>query len=191
MLRRLGLAIALTATVIAFAPSPTNAQISFGPRIGVPFGDIGDDFSDDGSGGTVLIGAEVRFSGPAIPLELRPSADFYIQDTPDDTDASLFVVGVDGLYPFVIENPVFTPYTGGGLRLIRASVETDNIGRDDTNTNVGVGVVFGAKFQAAPITPFVELGFDLFFNAQEEANVRGESDEESLTGVTIKGGILF
>ena len=138
-----------------------------------------------------MIGAEVRFSGPAIPLELRPSADFYIQDTPDDTDASLFVVGVDGLYPFVIENPVFTPYTGGGLRLIRASVETDNIGRDDTSTNVGVGVVFGAKFQAAPITPFVELGFDLFFNAQEEANVRGESDEESLTGVTIKGGILF
>jgi len=189
MLRRIGLALALAFTIVAFAPSTSDAQVSFGPRIGVPFGDIGDDFVDGGAGGTFLIGAEARFSGPGLPLELRPSADFYFQDTPDAVDASLFVVGLDGLFPFVIQNPVFTPYTGGGLRLIRASAEFAD--QDETDTNFGLGVVFGAKFQAAPVTPFVELGFDLFFNAQEEINDQGEIDEESLTGVTIKGGILF
>ena len=189
MLRRIGFAVALAFTLVAFAPSSADAQVSFGPRIGVPFGDIGDDFVDGGAGGTFLIGAEARFSGPALPLEIRPSADFYFQDTPSGVDANLFVVGVDGLFPFVIQNPVFTPYTGGGLRLIRASAEFAD--QDETDTNFGLGVVFGAKFQAAPVTPFVELGFDLFFNAQEEINNQGEIDEESLTGVTIKGGLLF
>jgi hypothetical protein len=189
MLRRIGFAVALAFTLVAFAPSSADAQVSFGPRVGIPFGDIGDDFIEGGAGGTFLIGVEARFSGPGLPLELRPSADFYFQDAPDAVDASLFVVGVDGLFPFVIENPVFTPYTGGGLRLIRSSFEDLDV--DESETNFGLGVVFGAKFQAAPITPFVELGFDLFFNAQDGANVQDESDEESLTGVTIKGGILF
>ena len=151
----------------AVPPNTATAQVdvSVGPRLGIPVGDLSDD-----AGADVFLGGEVRLKFPEAPVVFKPSLDFYFADD----DVNIFTVDLDAVYEFGVDNQVFTPYAGGGLGI--TSVDVDRGPVDDDDTDLGINITGGARFLVEPVQPFVEL----------EATIGGDFDRLGLTG-----GVLF
>ncbi|MFO8100332.1 MAG: outer membrane beta-barrel protein [Salinibacter sp.] len=172
--------ITYTATLLlAFGmvlPMSAQAQtdVSIGPRIGVPLGDMSD------LEGQVFFGADARINSEALPVVLSPSFDFYAFDAPEGSDVSGFAIDLNAFYEFGIDNQAFTPYAGGGLGITRYSSVAEDPGFGGQTafetTEVGLNLVGGARFMLDPVEPFVQL------------NAKVGSDIDRLG---IAGGILF
>lgn len=168
------LCTAALALLCTFAlPATADAQVGFtvGPRIGL---DVGDDI--DGESNTFSAGADVRISSVALPFIINPTYDYYFLDTPEGSDASFSTLNINALFPFGINNQVFTPYSGIGVGFIFASQDGA-----DTTTDTGINIVTGAQFGLLPLKPFVELGYSVYFT-------EGDSN---LNAFGIRGGLLF
>ncbi len=160
--------IALLAGMIAvlgMGAGQAQAQnsIEIGPRIGIDLGDVEE----------LFVGADLRFSTPALPIKINPGFDYYMVDG----DVSLWTIDVNALYEFGVNNQMFTPYVGAGFVYSRASVDTgtDLLG-DVSDSEVGLGIVGGATFSAGSLKPFVQAKFKL----------GGDTDLFS-----VGGGLLF
>ena len=172
------IASALFALALLIAPQRATAQTSIevGPRIGIDFGDIEEFF----------IGAEGRIVSDALPVVVSPAFDFYFVDTGvDGVDQSIFTVDINALYEFGVDNQAFTPYAGGGLGIVRSSVDVEGTdipglgtigGGSDSTTDVGLNLVGGARFETGTLKPFV----------QAKINVGGD-----FTMFGVMGGLLF
>lgn len=152
----------------ATAPDAAKGQIdvSAGPRLGIPIGDLADDLGAD-----VFLGGEARLDSPELPVVLKPSLDLYFSG---DDEVTIFTVDLDAVYEFGVDNQVFTPYAGGGLGITDVSIDTGP--RDVDDTEIGINLTGGARFLTEPVQPFVEL----------DTTIGADFDRLAVTG-----GILF
>ncbi len=145
-----------------------QAQIQVGPRIGYELSDFE----------ALFVGADVRISTPALPVQINPTLDYYfLEDTEifgTEISQSLLQLTVNALYQFGINNEVFTPYAGGGLSYLRISAEAN--GESSSDSDVGLNLVGGAEFGVGQLKAF----------AQAEFVVGGDANPLKITG-----GVLF
>ena len=165
-MRRLLYAFVLLAFVYVSAPTPSEAQVGLtvGPRVSV---DVGDDLGGDDA--TFALGADVRISSMVLPFTVNPTYDYYFIDG----DASFSTLNLNILFPFGIDNRIFTPYSGVGAGAAFFS-------NGDTQSDVGLNVLAGAEFGLLPFRPFVELGYSVYFTEGDNLNAFG-----------LRGGLLF
>ena len=108
--------------------------------------------------------AEFDFSGSA--LTIIASFDYYFPDGSVD----YWEINGNLIYNFNIPSaPTVTPYAGGGLNIGHASAE----GYSDTDP--GLNLLGGARFDAGSIMPFAEVKFTI----------------EGVEQFVVTGGILF
>ena len=152
-------------------PNTADAQVGFtiGPRLSL---DVGDDIDPNSS--TFAAGADVRVSSVALPFIVNPTYDFYFLDD-EAGDVNFSTLNINALFPFGINNQVFTPYSGIGLGFAFTSVN------DNTTTDTGINIVTGAQFDLLPLQPFVELGYSVYFT----------DGDNNLSAFGIRGGLLF
>lgn len=107
---------------------------------------------------------EFDFSGSA--LTIIASFDYYFPDGSVD----YWEINGNLIYNFDIPSaPTVTPYAGGGLNIGHASAE----GYSDTDP--GLNLLGGARFDAGSIMPFAEVKFTI----------------EGIEQFVVTGGILF
>ena len=107
---------------------------------------------------------EFDFSGSA--LTIIASFDYYFPDGSVD----YWEINGNLIYNFNIPSaPTVTPYAGGGLNIGHASAE----GYSDTDP--GLNLLGGARFDAGSIMPFAEVKFTI----------------EGVEQFVVTGGILF
>lgn len=113
--------------------------------------------------------AEFDFSGSA--LTIIASFDYYFPDGP----AEYWEINANLIYNFDIPSaPTVTPYAGGGLNIGHRSWD----GPDDdrrSDTDPGLNLLGGTRFDAGSIMPFVEIKFTI----------------EGVEQFVVTGGILF
>ncbi len=147
----------------------SKAQVSFGPRLGVPLGDL--------DGADLYVGADARFNTPALPVVPNASFDYYLTGA---DNFSVITVDLNALYPFEGSGMSFLPYGGAGLGITRSSSEfTDPVSgntRTSSDTEVGINLIGGLQFQTGSLKPFAQLNF----------TVGGDVTRFGLTG-----GLLF
>jgi len=177
-MRKLSILAFLVAFTLFITPQLSQAQtaVEVGPRIGIDVGDIEEFF----------IGAEGRIVSDALPVIISPAFDFYfVGSEVEGVDQSIFTIDVNALYEFGVDNEAFTPYAGGGLGLVRSSVESQGTdipgvgtvgGGSESSTDVGLNVVGGAIIQTETLRPFVQAKITF-------------SDDFTLFG--LMGGLLF
>jgi hypothetical protein len=108
--------------------------------------------------------AEFDFSGSA--LTIIASFDYYFPDGP----VNYWEINGNLIYNFNIPSaPTVTPYAGGGLNIGHASSD----GFSDTDP--GLNLLGGTRFDAGSIMPFVEVKFTI----------------EGVEQFVVTGGILF
>ncbi|GIV58439.1 MAG: hypothetical protein KatS3mg042_1352 [Rhodothermaceae bacterium] len=150
-------------TCTGLLPARAQARIEIGPRLGV---DAGGDIEE------FFVGADARFHLIALPVVLNTTFDIYFVDGPTD----FWQLGLNVLYP--LNAPALDIYVGGGLGINRLSADADlgDFGRfDASDTSVGLNLIGGLTFNAAPLKPFAQAQITL-----------GDVDL-----FTLGGGLLF
>ena len=144
--------------LLLFGAGQAQAQrvIEIGPRAGIDIDALNDPF----------IGLDVRVSTVSLPVVINPTFDYYLTEG----DVNFYQLSGNALYEFGIDNQVFTPYSGLGLGISRASFDGEG------NTDFGLNVIGGAAFRVGALKPFV----------QAQLTLLGDAD---LT--TLGGGVLF
>jgi hypothetical protein len=146
--------IATAMLCLAGAESASAQGFRWGPEVS-----LGTD-TDLGLGAR----AEFDFSGSA--LTIIASFDYYFPDGPVD----YWEINANLIYNFDIPSaPTVTPYAGGGLNIGHAS------GDGFSDTDPGLNLLGGTRFDAGSIMPFVEVKFTI----------------EGVEQFVITGGILF
>jgi hypothetical protein len=134
-----------------------SAQTTFaiGPRIGYDFGTFEE----------LSIGTDVRIGIATLPILIAPALDYYFVD-----EGSLLQIDINALFPFGIDNQMFTPYFGAGVGISRSSIE------DFDATDTGLNILGGAVFGFGNIRPYAQL----------KAKVTGDWEV-----LAIQGGLIF
>lgn len=116
------------------------------------------------------IGARAEFDLAGPPLTVIGSFDYYFPDGSVD----YWEINANLIYNFDIPSaPTVTPYAGGGLVIAHASRDRD--GESYSDTDPGLNLLGGVRFDAGSIMPFVEAKFEI----------------EGADQFVITGGILF
>jgi hypothetical protein len=165
-MKRTGITLLFALAIVIFAQS-AFAQFKIGPRVGYELDEVG----------AFAIGADVRFSPPALPIAINPTFDYYFVDKDATGDASLWQANINALYDFGIANQVFTPFVGVGLALTNVSLGSRSaFGVSESGTSAGANILVGAEFGFGAMRPFV----------QAQTTLGGD-----LQTATIAGGLLF
>ncbi len=119
------------------------------------------------------IGGRVEFDLTGPPLTVIGSFDYYFPDGSVD----YWEINGNLVYNFDIPSaPTVTPYAGGGLDIAHASWDGGNgVGDSYSDTDPGLNLLGGARFDAGSIMPFVEMKFTI----------------EGVEQFVVTGGILF
>ncbi len=146
---------------VVLAPSAVNAQVNLGGQLS---------FADDYDIG---LGVRATFGLPtAAPLEIITTADYYFPDGVTGIDISYWEINANLVYLFNIPSSIVAPYAGGGLNYAHASVSADlsQFGVDfpgelpaieGSQSDLGLNLLGGARFNLGSITPFGELRIEL------------------------------
>ena len=104
------------------------------------------------------VGARVEFDFANSPLTIIGSFDYYFPDGPVD----YWEINGNLIYNFTIPSaPTVTPYAGGGLNIAHASWDGGNLVDDSSDTDAGLNLLGGARFDAGAIMPFIEMKFEI------------------------------
>lgn len=114
-------------------------------------------------------GAHFRFAPASLPFQISPGFDYYFVD-----GVTALQFDINALYDIGVDNQAFTPYIGAGLGI--GYVEAEGLGDNDSNTDTGLNLIFGAKFGFNSLQPYV----------QAKGTLGG-----GITGVGVSGGVLF
>lgn len=118
------------------------------------------------------LGARLEHDFAAPPLTLIGSFDWFFPDG----DVDYWELNANLVYNFrIADAPTVTPYVGGGLNIAHASWDSDELLDDSSDTEPGLNILGGVRFDAGSIAPFVE------------ARVEIEGGEQFV----VTGGILF
>ena len=138
------LLIAAAMFCLAGAPSAMAQGFRWGPELSLA--------TDTDFG----LGARVEFDFNNSPLTVIGSFDYYFPDGPVD----YWEINGNLIYNFDLSSaPSVTPYAGGGLNIAHASVDTEFGSASDTDP--GLNLLGGARFDAGSLTPFVEMKFTI------------------------------
>lgn len=147
--------------LLVLAPSAVSAQINLGGQLS-----FADDFD-------VGLGVRATFGLPtAVPLEIITTADYFFPDGATGIDINYWEINANLVYLFSIPSSVVAPYAGGGLNFARASFSTDLTGFgidipgdyssfEGSQSDLGLNLLGGARFNLGSFTPFGELRFEL------------------------------
>lgn len=158
MNKRLSLSALVALLFLALAPqAKAQAEIELGPRVGLEANDIE----------SLVLGGDLRVSTVALPFQISGAFDYYFPDDNDfaGEDPNVFRFTVNGLYELGVTNQVFTPYIGAGVSILRISRDVpDDSNIDDSDSDVGLNIIGGAKFEVAnygfgAVRPFVQAEF--------------------------------
>jgi hypothetical protein len=116
------------------------------------------------------LGARIEFDLNNSPLTIIGSFDYYFPDGP----VKYWEINGNLIYNFDVPSaPSVTPYAGGGLNIAHASVDGDFGSASDTDP--GLNLLGGARFDAGSLMPFVEMKFTI----------------EGADQFVVTGGLLF
>ena len=152
MTRRLLATIALiTATAMT-----AFGQIQFGGQLGLAF-----DNTDLYIGGNAVFNSPWELNDQTV--RFNPEVSFYFLEDSPVFDQSLMVIALNGLYPLGLE--FANTYVGAGVLIsfYNADFDTDLIGSDFDDTDVGLNAKFGIDFgkEDSSIIPWVEGGVQI------------------------------
>ena len=152
MTRRLLAAFAL----ITVTATTAFGQIQFGGHLGLAFSD-----SDLYVGGNAVFNSPWELNDQTV--RLNPEVSFYFLEDSPVFDQSLMVIALNGLYPLGLE--FANTYVGAGVLIsfYNADFDTDLIGSDFDDTDVGLNAKFGIDFgnEDSSIIPFAEGGVQI------------------------------
>lgn len=147
-MRRLLVAVCLAALVAV--PSTAHAQMDLGGQLS-----WGDD-ADFGIGARVVLGLPFE----QVPLEVIGTFDYFFPDEgPGGADVTYWELNANIVYRIPVQVPMLTPYAGTGINIAHASVDAEGV--DVSDTEVGINLLGGIKYNAGPVTPFGEMRFEL------------------------------
>lgn len=157
--------------IMLLAPTALAAQVNLGGQLS---------FADDFDLG---IGARATFGLPtSAPLEIITTVDYFFPDGVTGVDINYWEINANLVYLFEIPSSTVAPYAGGGLNYAHASFSTDPSefgvelpAVEGSQSDLGLNLLGGAKFNLGSITPFGELRIEL--NGGEQ--------------VVLSGGALF
>jgi hypothetical protein len=113
------------------------------------------------------IGARMEFDFTGSPLTLIANGDVFFPGN----DVTWIELNANLVYNFDLASaPTVTPYAGGGLNIRYADV-----GSGGSDTDAGLNLLGGVRFDAGSISPFVEAKFEI------------EGGDQFI----VTGGILF
>jgi len=109
-------------------------------------------------------------------LEAIGSFDYFFPEQPLGADINYWEINANLAYVFQ-GLPSLAPYVGGGLNFAHASVSVDALGIPigASNTELGLNLLGGARFNMGPVQPFGEMRIELGGGEQ----------------FVIAGGVLF
>lgn len=164
-MRKTLLHLFLLAALMLGSSSAVQAQFQIAPRVGFELNDVE----------ALQVGAEARFGTASLPILINPSADYYFLDCDGgisgaDVSCSLFSIKGNAIYEFGGGGTTaFTPYAGAGIALAiaRAEVSVPGFSASESDTEVGLNLLGGARFEAGGFQPFVQAevglgGADIF-----------------------------
>lgn len=134
-------------TVLALAPLPAQSQIYLGPEVA---------WNDDADIG---IGAGVEFDLPSLYPGIAFLGDFLYFFPGDDFD--YFELNGNLTYDFPLEESSVVPFVLAGLNVGRWSVDSDSPGDGASDTEVGLNLGGGVKFNVGSFQPRVIGRFTL------------------------------
>lgn len=142
---------AASLAILLLIPTALDAQVGLGGQLSV---------ADDADLG---IGARATFGLPTpAPLEIIATADYFFPDDGPGVDVTYWELNANLVYLFQIPASVIAPYAGGGLNFVRFSFDSELFpGEAYSDTDLGVNLLGGARFNLGPITPFGELRIEL------------------------------
>ena len=156
--------IVAAAALMLAVPATAVGQVTLGPQLS-----YGGD-TEIGIGGRLLVGVE-----SLEHWDFVGTFDVFFPDDGPNTDVSYWEANGNLAYNFLIEDaPSIFPYVGGGLNIARFSVEFED-GGDQSDTDLGLNLFGGTKFESSSVTPFVEVRVVV----------------EGADQVVVTGGILF
>lgn len=119
------------------------------------------------------IGARLEFDLAGPPLTVIGSFDYYFPDGSVD----YWEINGNLIYNFDLASaPTVTPYAGAGLVISHASWDSNNEPLEShSDTDPGLNLLGGVRFDAGSIMPFVEAKFEI----------------EGAEQFVVTGGILF
>ncbi len=143
------LLVAACAALFILSPGALQAQVGVGGQLS---------WAEDAELG---IGARGTFGLPStVPLEIHGSVDYFFP--PEElagVNVTYWEANANLVYMFQIPASPVAPYAGGGLNFAYGS--RDIPGEDSSNTEIGLNLLGGAKFNLGPVTPFGEMRFEL------------------------------
>lgn len=135
----------LLALALVAVPATAQAQVTLGPTLA---------YHDDADLG---IGATVGLPLTALHEQINFLGDLVIF-FPEGFD--YFEVNANLTYDIPVENASVLPFVLGGLNIARASVDLGP-GLDGSDTQMGLNLGGGIKFDAGPVRPTVGLRLEL------------------------------
>jgi opacity protein-like surface antigen len=134
-------------TIFAIAPNAVEGQVYLGPEVA---------YHDDFDFG---VGAVVEFGLPSITPGMGFWGDWVIYFPGDNVD--YFEFNANLTYDFPLEDASAVPFVIGGLNIGRWSYDTGDVDpgfdEDGSNTELGLNLGGGVKFQAGSFTPRVGI----------------------------------
>lgn len=127
--------------------------------------------------GDADLGLGVRFgfdaSGWHPDVEIQLGLDIFFPDSPPGVDVGYFEINANAVRHFrIADNRTLMPYAGAGFNIARASRSDDGVSFSErSDTDLGVNILGGVRFDLDRYDPFVELRFEL-----------GGGDQGVLTG---------
>lgn len=136
------LPVAAAAQIDAVAP-----QLSFGDK------------ADLGVGVRFMFGTQ----GWHPDSEIQVGLDLFFPDEPPGTDLGYFEVNANLVRSFRLGgNSTLLPYAGAGFNIARLSASSDGVSFSErSDTELGVNILGGLRFNLARYDPFVEVRFEL------------------------------
>jgi opacity protein-like surface antigen len=120
----------------------------------------------------------------SIAADLIFSGDDHKSGADEDTGGTV-EIHLGARKVFTLENSSFSPYVGGGLAIVSASLENENAGVTVDDDNTGVGAWFGVGTYYA-FTPHFNLGLDVRYSKAEVTLFDKDREAGGLNaGITI------
>lgn len=142
--------VAACVALLILVPGTARAQFSLGGQL---------NWGDDVDLGLGVRGAYVLPT--TWPLEIIGSLDYFFPDDVAGIDVSYWEINANIVYLFPVRSFTVSPYAGAGLGIAHASVESDLVGMSVSDTDMGLNILGGTKFNVGQLKPFVELRLEL------------------------------
>jgi hypothetical protein len=152
-MRKVLLAIAASAALLAVQSQPAQAQFWIGPHVS-----FGTD-SDLGIGGRLGFGVPAADEGIFSRLQIMVAFDYFLDGLGCD-NCTYWELTPAAIVPIAISEGLDT-YVGAGLNIARFSFDEDILGVDVSSTDTGLAAIGGLRFPISSLAAFGEARLNI------------------------------